>query len=85
MAKQMSNEMTCRELVELVTAYLDGALVTTESIRFDAHIHACGPCGNHLEQMRLTIRLTGRLTEDSISAEAREALLGAFRTWKPGH
>lgn len=74
--------MTCRELVELVTAYLDGALVTAEARRFDAHIGACGHCDNHLEQMRVTIRLTGRLTEESIGDEAKAALLDAFRTWK---
>lgn len=78
----MSEAMTCRELVELVTAYLDGALVAGEARRFDTHIDACGHCENHLEQMRVTIHLTGRLTEESIGEDAKSALLEAFRTWK---
>jgi anti-sigma factor RsiW len=74
--------LTCRELVELVTDYLEGALAEGERARFDEHVAGCGPCTIYLAQMRRTLTLVGRLTEGSVSAEAREALLGAFRDWR---
>jgi anti-sigma factor RsiW len=75
-------EMSCQELVELVTEYFEGRLPAAERRRFDEHLAVCGPCGIYLEQMRETIRLTGRLAEDSISPDTRDALLEAFRTWR---
>lgn len=74
--------MTCRELVELVTDYLDGALPSRERERMEAHLEKCGGCSEYVEQMRQTIRLTGRLREDDVPLEAREALLTAFRGWR---
>lgn len=74
--------LTCRELVELVTEYLEGALSPEDRARFDQHITECADCTAHLQQMRRTLRLVGRLTEGSVSPEAGEALLGAFREWR---
>lgn len=78
----MNEMMTCRELVELVTSYLDGAMPVGDVRRFDEHIDACGPCETHLHQMRMTIQLSGRLTEENVSSEAKATLLEAFRNWK---
>ena len=75
-------ELSCQELVELVTDYLEGALPDGLRDRFDEHISHCTGCQTYLEQMRLTIRATGRLTPESISPEAEDALLEAFRGWK---
>lgn len=74
--------MTCKELVELVTEYLEGALPPDERERFEAHLAACQGCTNYLAQMRQTIKLMGKLTEDSISPEASSELLRIFRNWK---
>jgi anti-sigma factor RsiW len=74
--------MACRELVELVTDYFEGALRRRDRRRFERHIAACDGCATYVEQMRLTSRALGGLTEESISAEARDALLHAFRDWK---
>jgi anti-sigma factor RsiW len=74
--------LTCREVVELVTAYLEGALSRRDRRRFEAHIAACDGCTTYLEQMRLTIEALGRVPEASISPAAREALTGAFRDWR---
>ncbi|MBI3966319.1 MAG: zf-HC2 domain-containing protein [Chloroflexi bacterium] len=74
--------MTCRELVELVTDYLEGALVPAERARFEMHLAHCRHCTAYLEQMRQTIRLTGRLRVDDIQPAAKAALLAAFRTWR---
>jgi anti-sigma factor RsiW len=76
------DELTCAELVMLVTEYLDGALPPEERARFEEHAEACPDCGDHLEQMRLTIAAAGRLREDQIPAPAQRALLDAFRDWK---
>ncbi len=62
-------ELTCRELVELVTEYLEGTLPEPERLRFDAHLAECPYCQTYLEQMRQTIAPVGRLTEDTIDAE----------------
>jgi anti-sigma factor RsiW len=74
--------LSCQELVELVTAYVEGALPRRERRRFDAHIAGCDGCTRYLEQIRETIRLTGRLEPEALAPDAREALLAAFRTWK---
>ena len=75
-------ELTCQELVELVTDYLEGALPAGERARFDRHIAGCPHCTTYLEQMRITIRTLGRLPEESIPPDVREQLLEAFRGWR---
>ena len=79
-----TKEMPCQELVELVTAYFDGSLSRRDRRRFRAHISGCDACTAYVEQMRLMIEATGRLTERDIPAEAREELLVAFRGWQAG-
>jgi hypothetical protein len=74
--------MSCRELVELVTAYLENALSRSDHMRFEVHISGCDACTTYLEQMHTTIRLTGTLRVDDVSREAEEALIHAFREWK---
>ena len=74
-------ELTCKELVEVVTDYLEGRLSPVDRARFEAHIADCEYCDAYLEQMRQTIRVLGRLPEESLSSKARDALLVAFRDW----
>lgn len=74
-------DLTCQELVELVTAYLDEAMPAAERERFDAHIGTCVQCRTYLAQFRQTIRLTGTLREDDLAPEARQRMLAAFRDW----
>jgi anti-sigma factor RsiW len=75
-------ELTCRELVRLVTDYLEGSLSETDVDRFDAHLTKCDACTTYLAQIRETIRIAGTLTEASLAPQARDELLAAFRTWK---
>lgn len=77
-----TKEITCKELVELVTDYLEGTLSRSDRRRFERHLDACDGCTNYVEQMRQVIGTLGRLTEDSIQPEARDRLLHAFRDWK---
>ncbi len=75
-------EMTCKDLVELVTAYLDGALPGDDRARFERHLGVCPGCQAYVEQMRQTITLVGGLREDDVPPEAERHLLQAFRDWK---
>jgi len=78
-------ELSCQELVELVTDYLEGALDAEARARFEAHLDSCSGCRNYVEQMRTTISLVGRLSPETLPEGAKEALLRAFRSWKaPG-
>jgi predicted anti-sigma-YlaC factor YlaD len=74
--------MPCQELVEVITDYLEGALSPQDRLRFEEHLALCSGCRNYLEQMRVTISLTGALRTDSIPDGVREQLLSAFRDWK---
>jgi anti-sigma factor RsiW len=75
------DEMSCRELVEVITDYLEGSLPWEGRLRFEAHLEECPYCVNYLDQMRETIATVGRLNEDTLDPEARDRLLQAFRGW----
>ncbi len=75
-------EMTCHELVELVTEYLEDAMTASERERLEQHLAACGPCVRYLDQMRRTIQSVGHLHEEAIAPAARNGLLRVFRAWK---
>ena len=77
-----TDELTCQELVELVTDYLEGALSVRERERFDAHLLDCDECPIYLEQIRVTIRTVGTLTEQRMSQSAKDDLLRRFSAWK---
>jgi anti-sigma factor RsiW len=75
-------EMTCRELVQLITDYFEGGLSRRNRRRFERHLRRCDGCPTYVEQMRETVRVTGTLEEDALSPEARSELLAAFQSWK---
>jgi anti-sigma factor RsiW len=74
-----TRHLTCRELVELVTDYLEGVMSPTERERVDRHLADCDGCTAYVEQMRLTLRALGSIPEETISEQAREKLVAAFR------
>jgi anti-sigma factor RsiW len=74
--------MSCRELVELITDYLEGSMPLRERMRVRLHLFLCDGCRAYLEQMRATVRATGALREEDVPAEARDALMAAFHGWK---
>ena len=80
---RLDRELACRQVVELVTAYLEDALDPVDLERFEEHLVFCDGCENYLEQMRTTIRLTGRV-EDELPVELAHELLEAFRDWRAG-
>ena len=79
-----TNDMTCRESVELFNDYVEGVLSDADRVRFEAHLTGCAGCRAYLDQIRRTIEVTGHLTQESIPVAIREQLLGVFRRWKAG-
>jgi anti-sigma factor RsiW len=75
-------DLSCIELVELVTEYLEDSLPPAERLRFESHIADCRHCRAYLAQMRITIRTLGRLTPEAIPDPVRDDLLQRFRTWR---
>ncbi len=74
-------DLTCKEVVELVTDYLEGALPVEMRQRFDQHLTGCDPCIVYLDQMRQTIATLGRLPEESVPQNVLDTLLEHFRRW----
>ncbi len=74
--------LSCQELVELVTEYLEGTMPPEKRLAFEQHIAICPPCRGYLAQIRETVRLAGRLTEENIPPAARDAFLETFRDWR---
>jgi anti-sigma factor RsiW len=74
-------DLTCQELVELVTDYFDGALTPADRERFVAHLAECEGCVNHVRQVEKTITAVGALREQHLQPDTRDALLAAFRNW----
>jgi hypothetical protein len=75
-------QLSCQELVELVTSYFEDALPGAERASFEHHIGGCTGCHEYVQQMRTTIELTGRLTTADLSPGAEAKLLTVFRDWK---
>jgi anti-sigma factor RsiW len=73
--------MDCNELVELVTAYLDGSLDLDTRARFDEHLLECDGCENYLQQFRDTVRAVGRIRDDQLDPAFRDRLLDAFKNF----
>ena len=78
----MSNDLSCRDVVELLSDYLEDALPADERERVEQHLEVCEGCRRALEQLRLTVRLTGMLSEDALTPDTRAALLTSFRDWR---
>ena len=74
-------DLTCQELVELVTDYLEDALAPADRARFEAHLAGCPGCDRYVDQMRTTIALA-RDTRDAEPAPGVSELLAVFRDWK---
>ena len=73
------DELVCRELVEMITDYLDGALTAQQARRFEEHLAGCVGCETYLEQMRHTLRDLSRLPGATLPDSARDALVAALR------
>ena len=75
-------DLSCQEMVELVSDYYEGALAPAEAKRFEAHLAVCDGCTTYVEQVRRTIELTGKVSEDVLDDRTREGLMQTFRDWQ---
>jgi predicted anti-sigma-YlaC factor YlaD len=75
-------DLTCREVVELVTDYLEGHLTPEARTRFELHLVYCDGCRTYVRQLRQVLTTTGKLTEESVPPDMRDSLLRAFGSWK---
>ncbi len=74
--------ITCQEVVELVTDYLEGEMAADRVSLFEQHLNFCDGCVWYVEQLRTTVATLGEIREEDVPAETRERLLTAFRDWK---
>jgi predicted anti-sigma-YlaC factor YlaD len=76
------DELNCQEVVELVTDYLEQALLPEMKAAFEEHVAECPGCDTYIEQVQQTIRMLRKLTEQPMFPETKEELLEIFRNWK---
>jgi len=84
MASEALQPLTCQDLVELVTEYLEDALSEVDRARFEEHIELCPMCQVHLEQLRVTVRELGELRERDIDPGVLAEMQARFRDWNSG-
>ena len=82
MTARLPGEPACRDIVEVVTDYLEGRLPLAERTKFEQHLVFCGGCKVYVEQMRQVVRTAGELREDALDPKQREDLVRLFRDWK---
>ena len=75
-------ELTCQELVELVTDYLENRLALPERLRFEEHLALCAGCGTYFHQMRSTLKALAHMPSPKLPVEIKSELMEAFRRWK---
>ena len=73
------DDIACRELVELVSDYFEGALTAADRARVESHVARCGNCAAYVRQMRETVTLLGQLPMQTLSSQTEARLLVAFR------
>jgi anti-sigma factor RsiW len=77
-----AHRVTCQEIVELVTEYLDGSLSAADTALFEEHLNFCDPCVFYVDEIRSTIATVGRIAEEEVPPGTRDQLLAAFRDWR---
>ena len=78
----MTEDLPCRELVELVSDHLEDALPAAVRVRLEQHLRECEGCTEHVEQVRQTVALLHALPPEELSPQARQRVLEAFRAWR---
>lgn len=74
--------LTCKELTELVTEYLEGRMPFGSRVRFQLHVGMCRHCRAYLSQMKTTVQAVGALPNDPIPLDVRDELLDRFHDWR---
>jgi anti-sigma factor RsiW len=77
-------ELVCRDLVDLLTDYLEGSCDATTTQLLDAHLDGCPDCREYVAQMKATIEQVGYVPLETLSDGTRQGLLAAFRDFPRG-
>jgi anti-sigma factor RsiW len=78
----LPSPLVCRQAVELMSDYLDGALSRRDRRRLEAHLALCDACTAYLEQLRVTIAASGVVRVDDLSPEVLESLTELFERFR---
>jgi anti-sigma factor RsiW len=79
--RRRRRDLACREAVELVTDYLEGALSPADRERLEGHLAACPHCTEYLAQMRRTLDLLGRIEPEALDPDVQDELVALYRRW----
>jgi len=82
MFRRRRQDLVCRDAVELVTDYLEGALSPRDRARLDAHLAVCPHCSEYLAQMRRTLDALGRIEADELEPHVADELVALYRRWQ---
>jgi anti-sigma factor RsiW len=77
-----SRDIVCKQAVELVTDYLEGALSRADRRRFERHLADCPHCTEYLAQVRMTIELTGSITPEDLPPQVQDEFIALYRQWR---
>jgi anti-sigma factor RsiW len=75
-------DLVCQQAIELLTDYLEGTLSRRQRVRLERHLRACPNCSNYLEQIRLTIRISGEIAPEELAPDAVDDLTQLYRRWR---
>lgn len=77
------DEVQCREVVDVLTDYLEGALPADQRAALEQHLLTCEGCTSYVDQMRTSIGLTGRLQQEDVPAAVMDKVLQMFEDRSP--
>lgn len=77
-------DLVCQEAIELITEYLEGTLSRDQRRQLESHLAACPDCSSYLEQIRVTVHLSGNIDPDDLPANAVDELTQLYRRWRAG-
>ena len=78
------DELSCQQVMELITDYLENALLPEMRKLLEEHVAECPDCENYFEQMQLTIDMLHQVARESVFPATKQELLQLFRDWKKG-
>ena len=77
------DEVQCREVVAVLTDYLEGVLPVEERVALEQHLLICEGCTNFLAQLRTSIALTGVPEVDEVPPQLMDTVLRIYLKREP--